>query len=200
MLPDNVERVDIDSTVPGQLYTITVSHKGTLVKGPQAFSLIVSGGGGTSYCTSASGGGGARIDSVVFSNIAFQNTAGSKTYTDNTKIIGSVENLQTIPIRVRVSTADATSNSRIIKVFIDYNNNGTFEAGELVMTSSTLTSAAQTYVSSITMPSTLTVDNLYLMRVIVQETTDATTILPCTPYGKGEHRIICSGRYQYPMM
>ncbi|MFP9098185.1 S8 family serine peptidase [Flavobacterium sp. RHBU_24] len=41
-LVDNVERVDIDVAEPGQ-YTLTVSHKGTLVSGPQQYSLILSG-------------------------------------------------------------------------------------------------------------------------------------------------------------
>ncbi len=38
---DNFERVDVTS--PSGLYTITVSHKGTLVNGSQPFSLIVTG-------------------------------------------------------------------------------------------------------------------------------------------------------------
>src|SRR5574343_220221 len=38
---DNVERIDVDSTVPGATYTITVNHKGTLARGSQAYVLIV---------------------------------------------------------------------------------------------------------------------------------------------------------------
>ncbi|MFM9735812.1 hypothetical protein, partial [Streptomyces niveiscabiei] len=34
-ITDNVERVQLDSTIPGQTYTITVSHKGTLQRGSQ---------------------------------------------------------------------------------------------------------------------------------------------------------------------
>lgn len=183
---DNVERIDIDSTVPGQAYTITITHKGTLARGAQAYSLLISGAGGTAICASTSGGGGARIDSVGFKNIQFANTAGSKTYTDNTRFIADVEAAQTLPVRVRVSTADASANPRIVKVFIDYNNNGVFDAAELAATSGTLTSAAQTFVGSITTPSTLTVGNLCLMRVIVQETTVAGDVLACGTYGKGE--------------
>ncbi|WP_142783908.1 S8 family serine peptidase [Changchengzhania lutea] len=40
---DNIERIDISSPVAGN-YTITVSHKGVLTNGSQAFSLIVTGG------------------------------------------------------------------------------------------------------------------------------------------------------------
>lgn len=184
---DNVERIDIDSTVPGQTYTITVSHKGTLARGSQAYSLLVSGVGGTAFCTSASGGGGARIDSVSFKGIQFANTAGSKTYTDNTRFVADVEPAETIPVRVRVSTADATTASRIVKIFIDYNNNGVFDAAtELAATSGVLTSAAQTFTANITTPGTVTIGNICLMRVIVQETTVAGDIVACGPYSKGE--------------
>ncbi len=188
-ITDNVERIDIDSTVPGQTYTITVTHKGTLVKGPQAYSLLVSGVGGTPYCASSSTGGGARIDSVGFKNIQVANSAGSKTYTDNTKYVADIEPGQSNTIAIRVNTADATSNPRIVKVFIDYNNNGVFDLpSELVATSPVLTSATQVYTTAaFVTPTTLNVDNICLMRIVVQETSNASDILPCgTNYGKGE--------------
>ncbi|MDK2771446.1 MAG: S8 family serine peptidase, partial [Flavobacterium sp.] len=40
---DNVERINIDAPTAGTVYTITVTHKGTLVDGPQNFSLVVTG-------------------------------------------------------------------------------------------------------------------------------------------------------------
>ena len=183
---DNVERIDIDSTVPGQTYTITVSHKGTLARGSQAYSLIVSGVGGSAYCSSSSGGGGARIDSVSFKNIQVGNSAGSKTYTDNTAYVANIEPSQTVPISIKVSTADATTNSRIVKVFIDLNNNGVFDSSELMATSGVLSSAAQLYTTNITIPSGLTVGNISLMRIIVQETSNPTDIVACGSYAKGE--------------
>ncbi|MEN9686869.1 MAG: hypothetical protein RLZZ28_2655, partial [Bacteroidota bacterium] len=111
---DNVEKIDVDSTLPGATYTITVSHKGTLARGSQAYSLLVSGVGGSAYCASASGGGGARIDSVNFSNVHVGNSAGSKTYTDNTQYIGDIEPGQTLPVAVKISTADASTNQRMV--------------------------------------------------------------------------------------
>jgi hypothetical protein len=185
-ITDNVERIDIDSTVPGQIYTITVSHKGTLAKGSQAYSLLVSGVGGVAYCASTSGGGGARIDSVNFKTIHVLNSAGSKTYTNNTNFVADIEASQTIPISIRTSTADATTNPRIVKVFIDYNNNGTFETSELAATSGTLASTSTVFNANITTPSGLTVGNICLMRIIVQETSTAGDIVACGTYGKGE--------------
>jgi len=40
---DNVEMVYIENPTPGNTYTITVNHKGTLSGGSQAFSMIISG-------------------------------------------------------------------------------------------------------------------------------------------------------------
>lgn len=39
---DNIERIDINSGIAGN-YTLTVTHKGTLTNGSQAFSLIITG-------------------------------------------------------------------------------------------------------------------------------------------------------------
>ena len=183
---DNVERIDLDSTLPGQTYTITVTHKGTLARGSQAYSLLVSGVGGANYCLSNSGGGGARIDSVIFKNISVGNSAGSKTYTNNTNILADIEAGQTVPIKVRVSTTGSTTNPRIVKVFIDFNSNGIFEVSELVSTSTALTSAAQVFTGSIITPANLTVGNIHLMRVIVQETSLATDVVACGAYTAGE--------------
>ncbi len=183
---DNVERIDIDSTVPGQTYTITVTHKGSLARGSQAYSLLVSGVGGAAYCASTSGGGGARIDSVSFKAIHVANPAGARTYSDYTGNVADIEAFQTVPITVKISTADATTNSRIVKVFIDLNNNGAFEAGELLATSGVLTSAAQLYTTNLSIPAGLVVGNMGIMRIIVQETATAADVLACGTYGKGE--------------
>ena len=40
---DNVERINIDTPIAGTVYTITVTHKGTLADGPQQFALVVTG-------------------------------------------------------------------------------------------------------------------------------------------------------------
>ena len=186
---DNVEKIEIDSTVPGRTYTITVTHKGTLVRGSQAYSLLVSNVGGKAYCTSTSTGGGARIDNVTFKTINVTNPAGSKTYTDYTQYITDIEAGQTIPIAVKVGTTGATVNPRFVKVFIDYNNDGDFDdANELAATSSTaLTTTGQVFNGSITTPTGLTVGSIYLMRIVAQETGAAANVSSCgTGYGQGE--------------
>lgn len=185
---DNVEKIDVDSTIPGQTYTITVSHKGSLARGTQAYSLIVSGVGGTAYCASAANpGGGAKIDSVKFSNIQFGNTVGCKTYTDNTNLVGNIQARQTIPYTIKVSTCDGTTQSRMVKIFIDYNNDGDFlDANELAATSAVLSSTTTNVTGSIVVPDGLTIGTITLMRVIVQETLNASDISPCNNFAKGE--------------
>lgn len=39
---DNVEKIEIPNTVANTTYTITITHKGTLARGSQAYSLIIS--------------------------------------------------------------------------------------------------------------------------------------------------------------
>ena len=48
---DNIEKIVISNTIPGETYTLTITHKGVLKNGQQDFSLILSGLGGKSYCT-----------------------------------------------------------------------------------------------------------------------------------------------------
>lgn len=184
---DNVEKVSLDSVVPGQPYTITVSHKGTLARGQQAYSLLVSGVGGVATCASnATSTAGARIDSVSFKTIHYSNPAGCTSYTDNTNITTDIESLQTIPFFVKTGTCDASSNPRVVTAYIDYNNNGQFEASEKVAQSAAIASANGTFTGSITTAASLPVGNLYLMRIIVQETSNPALVNGCGTYTNGE--------------
>lgn len=184
---DNVERVDIDSVVPGQTYTITISHKGTLSGNSQAYSLLVSGVGGTAYCASApTTTVGARIDSVGFSNIQNKTATGCTNYKDFTNLTGDIEPNKATTLSVKVNSCDGTNASKMVKVFIDYNNNGVFtDAGELVATSGTLSNGG-TFTTSITTPVSITKGNYAVMRIVTQETATASDINPCGTYTNGE--------------
>lgn len=184
---DNVERVDVDSVVPGQTYTITVSHKGNLVRGIQKFSLTFSGVGGTAFCTSSATSitAGAAIDSVVFAGIANKNTSNLG-YNDYTNLSANIEAAQTIPMTVSVRTRDASSNPRIVRAYIDYNGNGIFESNEKVAESAVINAATSTANFSITTSPNVTIGNILLMRIIVQETSNANDINACGTYAVGE--------------
>lgn len=184
---DNVEVVDVDSTIPGQSYTVTVTYKNTLQRGTQAYSLLVSGVGGTAYCASApSSNVGGKIDSVSFRTIRYSNPTGGTTYTDNTRMVAQVEPLQSVPFYVRASSSDASNNNKIAKIFIDYNNNGSFtDDNELVATSGNLLNAGA-FTGNIAIPNTVSIGNYLRMRIVLQETANAADVNACGTYAKGE--------------
>ncbi|MFY7964097.1 MAG: S8 family serine peptidase, partial [Chitinophagaceae bacterium] len=184
---DNVERVEVDDVVPGETYTIQISHKGILQRGSQDFSLIISGVGGTAYCNSAATQTlGSRIDNVTFAGINNNNPLGCTAYNNFTNLTAEVEPSAAYPLSIAVSTCDGSVSSKVIKVFIDYNNNGNFtDANETVATSGIITTNS-TFTTNITIPHNLVINNYSLMRVVVQETNDANTVTPCNTYSFGE--------------
>lgn len=75
-----------------------------------------------------------------------------------------------------------------VRVFIDFNANGTFEPGEALFTSGTISPSGglgTLVTSNITIPIGA-VDGPTLMRVVLAETGSPGTIDPCTNYGWGE--------------
>jgi len=184
---DNVEKVELlDSLIPGRSYTITVSHKGTLQRGTQAYSLLVSGVGGTAPCTSSSSASGASIDQVSIGLYGFSSPLNScRTSTDYT-------GLQTFPFAVGENTAfsithtscNSTNNTRVISVYIDLNNDGTFGSNELVAQSAAVLSG--TFTGNIAIPATATVGAYTRMRIIAEETSTPSAVLPCGSYTTGE--------------
>lgn len=181
---DNVEKVEIDSVIVGNTYTITVSHKNTLERGSQAFSLVISGSGGTAYCSStASSSAGTKLDSVTLNNIVFANTSSNQ-YIDNTKQIINGEPSGVLNYAIKSSSADATNNTRFIKIFIDYNNNGSFESTEEVATSAALTNGL--YSGTINLPATLSIGAITRLRLVAVETNAAANVSACGTYSIGE--------------
>lgn len=181
---DNVEKVEIDTSLVGANYTITVKHKGTLERGQQNYSLIISGAGGTAYCSSAAtSSAGTKIDSIQINNIKFSKTTADN-YIDNTGLFINGESNGTVSLFLKLSSADATNNTRFIKVFIDYNNNGVFDANELVHTSNAITNGD--YSANFNLIGNLIVNQLTKLRVVVTETTAAANVTACGNYTVGE--------------
>ncbi len=183
---DNVEQVYLGNAVPGETYTITVKHKGTLVKGPQAYSLLVSGVGGKAFCTSAAATtDGTRINKVTVGSQVITMAAGGTTYQNLTNNVFSFEPGQTKPLTVELGTT-ASDASKVVKVFVDWNGDGDFDDnGELAATSGVLTGNA-TYATSLTAPATLVTGNKVRMRLVAEETADAAAVNACGSYAHGE--------------
>jgi hypothetical protein len=184
---DNVEKIEVTDVVPGETYTIEITHKNTLARGSQAFSLIVTGAGGTARCTSAPGStDGARIDSVSFGGIQKQNVAGCTSYSNFTNITGTVESNSTLPLYVKVNACNGSAVAKIVKAWIDFNGDGDFlDAGELIAVSNAINGDG-VMSTNVTIPAGVAPGNYAVLRVIVQETSNSTDVTPCGTYGKGE--------------
>lgn len=183
---DNVEQVLLPNAVPGEKYTITVSHKGTLSKGPQAYALLVSGVGGKAYCTSTgTATTGAKINRLVFGGTTVNAPATCATYRNLTQHIFSLEAGETKSLSLQVGTcgADAT---KIAKVFIDWNGDGDFnDAGEEVAASGAISSTG-TFTASVTAPATLRPGDKTRMRIVLEETGEPDKVSSCGTVGRGE--------------
>lgn len=184
---DNVEKVEIEKPVPGKSYTIVVSHKNSLQRGSQAYSLIVSGVGGTAYCSSgATNTSGARVDSLAFAGIKKAAAGSCTTYTDFTGIAATVEPNQQLPLTVAVGSCDNSSTGKIVKAFIDFNNNGSFEdEGDLVATSPVINGAG-VFTTTVKIPGNITPGNISRLRIVVQDASDAAAVQSCGNFANGE--------------
>jgi len=183
---DNVEQVYVDGAIPGKSYTITVTHKGTLQSRQQAYSLIVTGIGGLSYCASApTSSADSRIDDVTLSNLNNSPAAGCTSYSDYTNLTVQLEQGKTYPISITAGTCGANFN-KIAKVYIDYNSDGTFDPVTELAATTTVITGTDTYTGTISIPANIIPDTYSLMRVVLQETGTAAAITPCGNYAKGE--------------
>jgi hypothetical protein len=182
---DNIEQVYIANATPGHSYTITVSHKAVLQSGSQAYSLIVTGIGGAAYCASGPlSNADSRVNNFNISNINNTPPAGCTSYSDYTSLTAQLEQGKTYPLNITLGTCGSNFN-KAAKIYIDWNGNGVFDAGELVATTPVI-NATGTYTTNITVPTTVIAGNYSLMRVVLTETSDTSTIQPCGTYAKGE--------------
>lgn len=96
------------------------------------------------YCASgATSPADSKIDSVIFAGIVAGSPASTcETYTDNTSLQATVTTGLTYPMRL-VAGSCGGAFTRIFKVFIDWNNNGSFaELEDSIATSRQTTSGA----------------------------------------------------------
>ena len=186
---DNVEKIEIDSVLLGETYTIEVRHKGQLIRGDgtQTFSLIVSGIGGTAYSgVNFSDQSGSYIDTVSFSGINTKYKDTCTTNTDSRLLTGTIESGGSNTLFLRVKSCDNTNNTRYARIFIDTNNDGDFgDAGEIFATSGALLNDS-TFTPTISLPTGFAIGDKMLMRVVVLETNDPNSIQPSGNFSRGE--------------
>lgn len=185
---DNVEQVVIENTVPGKTYTIQITHKGTLRGNSQNFSLVISGIGGTAYCTSApTSNADSRIESVSLANLNHSPVNECRTYSDFTDLRANLPRGQQVSLSIGIGTCGADF-PKIARVYIDWNGNGNFtDAGEQVASSGVI-SGSQTFTANFQVPLTVQIGRLSRMRIVLVETNNPAVITPCGSYAKGETR------------
>ncbi|MBC7922854.1 MAG: S8 family serine peptidase [Ferruginibacter sp.] len=182
---DNVEKVAVPASVPGKTYLVSVSHKGDLERGPQAYSLVTGGIGGKPYCASAANSAtGAKILEFTFGSLQSV-SADCAAYTDLTHLNADVTAGQFLSLRLTLGTCGADS-PKLAKVFVDWNGDADFDdAHEWVATTDVLR-GTQTYATTVGVPPGLVPGHSARLRVVCAETEDPTGVMACGRYAKGE--------------
>lgn len=186
-LVDNVEQIYVVDAIPGQAYTIRVSHKGTLTKGPQNYSVLASGIGGKAYCVSApTSSNDSRIDQFQLASI--NNTLPINTcraYSDFTNLSTELEAGKTYSFTVNLGTC-LTNFDKIAKIFIDYNSDGDFDDTNETIATSAIINANGVFTGNVVVPTNVIAGNSSILRVVLSETTNPASVTSCGNYAKGE--------------
>lgn len=114
---DNIEKILIPNTVPGETYTLTITHKGVLKNGQQDYSLIVSGLGGKNYCTINSTTPKSLISKFVSDLKPIANTL------DSTGLGMPIELGETKTASLQFSNTTAKN----VRALVDWNQDGDFD-------------------------------------------------------------------------
>lgn len=184
---DNVEKVLVTEPGHGKSYTIQVSHKNKLLRGPQAYSLIVSGAGGNTYCSSRPADStGVSITGFQAGTLNYKATGQCGAYTDLLNDPVQTGPGVSMPFSLQTDFCTGGGSEHIIKLFADWDANGDFNGKGELLAESPVLSAAGTYIDSIRIPDTLPSGTFVRLRVVVAGTSTAGEVLPCGTYPSGE--------------
>jgi hypothetical protein len=152
---DNVEKINIPQTIPGETYKITINHKGTLKNAQQEFSLLLSGIGGKAYCAITPASKKLLITQLIVDTKPIANTL------DSTGVPIYVEMGETKTINLRL----VESGIKNIRSLVDWNQDGDFDDAEEIV-NNVGSVANNTYNFSITAPNSARIDKRYKIRII----------------------------------
>jgi len=183
---DNVEQVVVFTPVPGRSYTVSITHKGSLVGGSQEYALLGSGIGGSPILASqATNTADSRIENVTFATI--NNTSNAPAvctgYTDFRQSVAAPSLFagQNVSFSVTLGTCGANANKHV-RLFLDWNGDGDFDdAGETIAQSTAPvngTGVATLNFSTVTVPNHVQVDGVATLRVVCVETSNVNDIQP----------------------
>ncbi|RZM29420.1 MAG: peptidase S8, partial [Pedobacter sp.] len=183
---DNVEQVYVAGAVPGKTYKIQFSHKGTLQKGPQAYSLVLTGIGGKTYCASKPlSNADTKITRFALSNIDNRAQNGCTDYSDFSGLSVNLEAGKRYPLTIETGTCGQL-RVKSVRVFADWNGDGDFDDDGETLFGQSLSATQNTTQTTIQAPTSILPGRMSMLRVVVSETSDPNTITPCGNYAKGE--------------
>ena len=164
---DNVEQIVINNVMPGQTFTLTVSHKGILKNSLQDYGLAVSGIGGPSYC--------AITASTTTTN--FQTfTLGTTKDSTGLNPAFTAELGATMPVKFAFTGTSAKQT----RLYADWNQDGDFsDSGEELYNSAS-------NATTVSIPSTLKQDNFYRIRWVTENGTGSAPA--CGTIASGESK------------
>lgn len=184
---DNIEKIQVLSAAAG-VYTITVTHKGTLVGSNQRFSLIVTGIGATAvvpptYCAASGSTTATWLANVACAATSFTNPStqlqSNRGYTDYT---ATTRSLYTGANSLVLTPGfSATATPAYWAVWVDFNNDYDFaDAGEQILNFTAGSTAATT--QTVTIPVSA-LGTTCRMRVLMSA---SPTMAACGVYATGE--------------
>ena len=180
---DNVEKINIYDAPPGSKYTIIISHKNNLDRGLQAYSLIISGVGGSPLCASyPTNNNGLKIDSVQLNNITFKDTT-NLFYLDKRDSLVQLFSSYQIPFYLKIKPTNIVN--KFVKVFLDINANGSIDQGETILSTNNFNNLGEIK-QNIVIPNNLIVGTKLFLRILLQEATNADSLQFCGNYANGE--------------
>jgi hypothetical protein len=169
---DNVEKIRVIGAIPGQTYTLILSHKGTLKLDKQDFSLIMSGVGGAAYCSAVPTTNLNSITKSKFGTSEFTDV----TATDFTQKRIPTEQGSKLDFQIDFANAQAKE----VLLLADWNQDGDFEDAEETLKSF---QANSTFRESIQISPLAIAGNYYRMRLISSTNGRPST---CGNYASGE--------------
>ncbi len=126
------------------------------------------------------------IETVTLNGLNNTSTSSSANYTDFTASVAPAIVYPSVTHPMTISMDAGTVNSTVVKVFIDANRDGVLdETTETFMTETINSSSNKIAVSDITLPANAA-PGLTLMRIVLQETSNPSDVLPCGTYSYGE--------------
>lgn len=182
----NLQNPTFINVQPG---TYSVSHTVTNAFGSNTItaSNIIYVSNSTTSCTPSStnvGNFGYTVSKVSFNTILKETSSiindGYQNFICNNNTIVYDGNMYPLQVTINSLNSSSTAYNESLVVYIDYNNNGTFQANELVLSGVTSPMTTSIKTANITIPTTAVKNAMLRMRVIGEANTITSSEISCS--------------------